>query len=128
MQPEERFAALADEFIDSPGVSLPGETGQSGFGSGALKVNGSIFAMLTSGRLVVKLPAGPSHRAHREWYRRTIAGPGWPWLVKPSNSRVPVRGWPPRLSTLGLGRPTSSRRRLRSPRCPLSCAPMTAPG
>jgi hypothetical protein len=56
MQPEEAFAALIDDFVDTPGVSVPGEPGRRGFGSSALKVNGSIFAMLTRGRLVVKLP------------------------------------------------------------------------
>ncbi len=39
------------------GVTLPGESGRSGFGRGALKVNGSIFAMMPRGQLVVKLPA-----------------------------------------------------------------------
>lgn len=35
---------------------MPGESGQRRFGSTALTVDGSIFAMLTAGRLVVKLP------------------------------------------------------------------------
>lgn len=56
MLPEERFNALVDELRSSPGVSVPGEPGRRGFGSSALKVHGSIFAMLTGGRLVVKLP------------------------------------------------------------------------
>ncbi len=54
--PEDRFAALADMFAGLPGVSTPGQSPRRGFGSSALKVNGSIFAMLSSGRLVVKLP------------------------------------------------------------------------
>lgn len=54
--PEERFDLLVDEFADEPGVTLPYETGGRGFGSSALKVNGSIFAMLTRDHLVVKLP------------------------------------------------------------------------
>ena len=53
---EERFAALAEEFAGLPDVELPGRPGTRGFGSQALKVNGSIFAMVTGGRLVVKLP------------------------------------------------------------------------
>jgi hypothetical protein len=57
MQPEERFRALAEEFAGTPGVTAPGEDGAIGFGSSALKVHGSIFAMLSRGRLVVKLPA-----------------------------------------------------------------------
>jgi hypothetical protein len=55
--PEERFAALVDEFAGRPGVAPPDEPGARGFGSGALKVDRSIFAMLSRGRLVVKLPA-----------------------------------------------------------------------
>jgi len=56
MLPEERFKALIDEFATSPGVSVPGEPGRRGFGSSALKVNGSIFAMISDGKLVLKLP------------------------------------------------------------------------
>jgi hypothetical protein len=40
-----------------PGKVVPGEDGRSGFGASALKVDGSIFALLSHGRLVVKLPA-----------------------------------------------------------------------
>jgi hypothetical protein len=53
VEPEERFAALILEFAGRPGVQTPAGRG---FGAGALKVNGSIFAMLSHGRLVVKLP------------------------------------------------------------------------
>ena len=56
MDNEELFADLIDAFAGSPGVTLPRESGRSGFGSHALKVNGSIFAMLVRGHLVVKLP------------------------------------------------------------------------
>ena len=56
MRAEERFGALAQEFTGAEGVELPGAPGTRGFGSQALKVNGSIFAMVTGGRLVVKLP------------------------------------------------------------------------
>ncbi|TQF73218.1 hypothetical protein FK531_06690 [Rhodococcus spelaei] len=56
MDPEERFSALVDHFEGAPGVTAPGVGGTRGFGSAALKVNGSIFAMLSHGRLVVKLP------------------------------------------------------------------------
>ena len=51
-----RFEELVAAFAGRPGVMAPGEPGRQGFGSGALKVSGSIFAMLTRGRLVVKLP------------------------------------------------------------------------
>jgi hypothetical protein len=58
MDPDKRFAALVNEFVGRPDVSVPGEPGHRGFGSSALKVNGSIFAMLSKGQLVVKLPSG----------------------------------------------------------------------
>jgi hypothetical protein len=51
-----RFAALVDQFADRPGVTPP-ETSRRRFGASALKVGGSIFAMLQGGRLVVTLPA-----------------------------------------------------------------------
>lgn len=49
-----RFAPVASAFAHDPQVSRG--TGK-GFGSGALKVNGKIFAMMSSrGEFVVKLP------------------------------------------------------------------------
>ncbi|GAY12178.1 hypothetical protein [Pseudonocardia sp. N23] len=51
---EELFEQLVDEFVGRPGVTPPGSTGR--FGSHALKVDGSIFAMLVRGALVLKLP------------------------------------------------------------------------
>ncbi len=56
METEKRFAALVAEFAGHPDVEVPGESSRRRFGSEALKVKGSIFAMLTGGRLVVKLP------------------------------------------------------------------------
>lgn len=51
---ERRYAALAKEFARKPRVT---QGGSKGFGSGALKIDGNIFAMLTSkGEFVVKLP------------------------------------------------------------------------
>ncbi|HEX2041230.1 MAG TPA: TfoX/Sxy family protein [Acidimicrobiales bacterium] len=55
VETEERFAAVVRELADRPGVELP-EPARRRFGSDALKVNGSIFAMVTGGSLVVKLP------------------------------------------------------------------------
>jgi hypothetical protein len=51
----ELFSALCAEYSDVTGVSVP-EPGGRGFGSDALKINKRIFAMLSGGRLVVKLP------------------------------------------------------------------------
>lgn len=50
--PEERYVALVEEFLGEQDVEQSGK----GFGSDALKVRGKIFAMLSQGRLVVKLP------------------------------------------------------------------------
>lgn len=55
MDAQERFAALVQEFAARPGVQPP--EGGGGFGSTALKVDGSIFAMLPGVQLVVKLPS-----------------------------------------------------------------------
>ncbi|MFD8084694.1 hypothetical protein ACFV4F_23695 [Kitasatospora sp. NPDC059722] len=52
--PEERFASLVEELTRLDGVEPPG-TGRR-FGSDALKADGHIFAMLSAGRLVLKLP------------------------------------------------------------------------
>jgi TfoX/Sxy family transcriptional regulator of competence genes len=54
---EQRFADLAERFTGEEGVELPRDGAPRRFGSTALTVNGSIFAMLTRGELVVKLPA-----------------------------------------------------------------------
>jgi hypothetical protein len=51
---DDRFASVVSAFANDPNVIPPG-SGQ-GFGSGALKVNGKIFAMMSSkGQFVVKL-------------------------------------------------------------------------
>jgi hypothetical protein len=49
------FESLCEEYAAVNGVTVP--EGGSGFGSNAIKINKSIFAMLVSDRLVVKLPA-----------------------------------------------------------------------
>jgi len=51
---EARFAALAAALTEIDGVTLGG---RGGFGSGALQVDGRIIAMMSGGRLVLKLPA-----------------------------------------------------------------------
>jgi hypothetical protein len=50
------FAELCEEYAGTPGVSGPDGSGRA-FGSQALKIDGAIFAMISGGRLVVKLPA-----------------------------------------------------------------------
>lgn len=55
--PSERFAALVEEFARCPDVAGPSTSSRRGFGSSALRVRGSIFAMLSADHLVVKLPA-----------------------------------------------------------------------
>lgn len=54
--PTQRFVALVEGFHDRPDVTVPAESGRRSFGSAALKVGGSIFAMLQGDQLVVKLP------------------------------------------------------------------------
>ena len=51
---EDRFTAIAAALAERPGVALG--SGKRGFGSDALTVDGRIFAMVTKGRLVLKLP------------------------------------------------------------------------
>jgi hypothetical protein len=54
---ESRFAALVGSFADVPDVEVPDRSARRRFGSDALRARGSIFAMISHGRLVVKLPA-----------------------------------------------------------------------
>lgn len=49
-----RFAKIAAALDGEDGVTLG--SGKRGFGSGALQVNGRIFAMVSADRFVVKLP------------------------------------------------------------------------
>lgn len=50
------YAKIARQLTDEDGVTI-GAHGKMGFGSTALRVNGKIFAMVTSGeQFVVKLP------------------------------------------------------------------------
>jgi len=56
--PAERFNdVVAALLAESRDVEAPGAAGAKGFGSSALKAKGKIFAMVSQGRLVVKLPA-----------------------------------------------------------------------
>ena len=54
---DRRYAAVIEALAGVPGVSYdPPDTGRRSFGEGALKVEGKIFAMMSQGRFVVKLP------------------------------------------------------------------------
>jgi hypothetical protein len=91
-----RFAAVVAAFAQDEQVT---RGGQKGFGSGALKVNGKIFAMMSSkGEFVVKLPkarvddlvrAGngkrfdPGHgRVMKEWLVVTAHEESWADLAR----------------------------------------------
>lgn len=50
--PEKLYATLVEAFLSSTNATQEGR----GFGADALKTKGKIFAMLTRGKLVVKLP------------------------------------------------------------------------
>lgn len=65
--PADWFRTIAEAL----GGAAPGATATKGFGSGALKVKGRIFASLTRGRLLLKLPA---HRVD-ELVRLNIGDP-----------------------------------------------------
>jgi len=56
IDPVTQFSELVQLFAGVPGVTEPDATKARGFGSDALKVGGSIFAMVARGHLVVKLP------------------------------------------------------------------------
>jgi hypothetical protein len=53
--PEERYATIVETLLDNADVTF-GSAEKKGFGSSELKAGGKIFAMLSNGRLVVKLP------------------------------------------------------------------------
>jgi len=79
---EARYAALCADFIGRGEASL---SEKKGFGSSALTLNGRIFAMLTRGRLVVKLPKARVDALTAEnWGVRFDANRGTPmkeWLT-----------------------------------------------
>jgi len=52
---EDGFGAIVKALGDRPGVTKPASG--RGFGTSALRVRGRIFAMVSRGRLVLKLPA-----------------------------------------------------------------------
>ena len=52
---ETTYSALVESLLLDAHVTL-GSLGKKGFGSSALQINNKIFAMLSQGRFVVKLP------------------------------------------------------------------------
>lgn len=52
---ETLYSSLVEIFLNDADVTL-GSPGKKGFGSSALQINNKIFAMLSRGRFVVKLP------------------------------------------------------------------------
>jgi hypothetical protein len=83
VHPEERFAALVETLTTRPGVGPPGASARRGFGSAALTVDGSIFAMVVGGAVVLKLPR---HRVEG----LVAAGTGLPFVAA---NGTPMREW-----------------------------------
>ena len=83
MHPQERFATLVETLGTRPGVGPPGASGRRGFGSAALTVDGSIFAMVVGGALVLKLPR---HRVEG----LVTAGTGLPFAAA---NGTPMKEW-----------------------------------
>jgi hypothetical protein len=79
----ERFAALAETLRTRAGVGPPGASARRGFGSAALTVDGSIFAMVVGGALVLKLPR---HRIEG----LVTAGSGLPFAAA---NGTPMKEW-----------------------------------
>ncbi len=105
LQVDDRFARVIWAFAKHPGVT---HGGPKGFGAGALKINGKIFAMISSkGEFVVKLPkervdemedAGkgepydPGHgRRMKEWLVVTDGRVDWTGLAKEACEYVKAR-------------------------------------
>jgi hypothetical protein len=78
---EDRLAALAARLSDRPDVTLG--QGRRGFGSGTLMVNGRIFALVSDGRLVLKLPGARVSALIAE-------ARGLPWSA---GKATPLREW-----------------------------------
>jgi TfoX/Sxy family transcriptional regulator of competence genes len=53
---EALFARIVQRYAEDPAVTPPGAGKRGKFGESALKVDGKIFAMISRGNLVVKLP------------------------------------------------------------------------
>ena len=83
VHPDERFAALVEALGTRPGVGPPGVSARRGFGSAALTVDGSIFAMVVGAAVVLKLPR---HRVEG----LVTAGTGLPFAAA---NGTPMKEW-----------------------------------
>jgi hypothetical protein len=90
MTPEERYQDLVDELVGVDGVTPP--AGGSGFGRGALRYRGKIFAMFVRGQLpaprVDELVTG----GHGERFDANKGTPMKEWFSLAPGSALP---WPP---------------------------------
>lgn len=82
MSPADAFADLVAALGGEPGVSVPDPGARRTFGSTALRVDGRIFAMLSRGHVVLKLPADRvaglvACGAGRPFTQRPGATTGW---------------------------------------------------
>lgn len=79
------FTAIVAALVDRPGVSPPAgpASPDRSFGSSALRVHDRIFAMVSHGRLVLKLPA-------RRVAELILAGDGHPY---DAGKGRPMREW-----------------------------------
>jgi hypothetical protein len=84
MNVQERFDDIVSAFVGRPGVTPPAAGGPRRFGSDALRVDGSVFCMVSSGdRFVVKLPA----ERVRELIAASVGGPFQ------AGKKSPMRQW-----------------------------------
>jgi hypothetical protein len=100
------FEGIVSRFRDVPAVTPPGEGAK--FGAGGLKVDNKLFAMVSKGELVVKLPRDrvvvliaegkgtrfdPGHgRLMKEWVSiATAHGDDWPALADEAHGYVSGR-------------------------------------
>jgi hypothetical protein len=80
-QAQARYLDLVDDLMGIDGVSPP--PGGRGFGRGALKYRGKIFAMFVRGSLVLKLPASRA---------AALVGDG-EGVAFDANKGTPMREW-----------------------------------
>lgn len=97
MTPAERYEDLVDELITAHGADgVTPPAGGPGFGRGALRYRGKIFAMFVRGRLVLKLPQPRVDELVASGHGiRFDANKGTPmkeWLALDPQASLP---WPP---------------------------------